>query len=84
MKTTSNTISVCMHLSGLKNEENATKLGSILFSKRVMGHRIVTSSEKLTKIGQNSFKNYGSHSDSYPFMPYITFSCAVVSQKEEL
>lgn len=68
-----------MHLSGLKDSEMATKLGSILFSKRVMGHRIVAATDKITKIGVDSFKNYGSHSDNYPFLPYITFACAVGS-----
>lgn len=49
-----------------------------------MGHRIIASTDKVNKIGKNSFKNYGSHSDAYPFLPYITFACAVGTEKEEV
>ena len=73
-----------MHLKSLKDEKDITNLGSILYSKRVMGHRIVAATEKISKVGNNSFKNYGSHSDSYAFLPYITFACAVGTKKEEL
>ena len=47
-----------------------------------MGHRIVTSTEKLTKIGDKTFKNYGSHCDNYPFLPYMTFACAIGTKAE--
>ena len=77
LKTPGNSISIGLHLTKLQHEEQVTRLGSILYSKRVMGHRIVTSTEKLTKIGNLTFKNYGSHCDSYPFLPYMTFACAV-------
>ena len=71
-----------MHLKSLKDEKDITNLGSILYSKRVMGHRIVAATEKVSKVGKNSFKNYGSHSDCYAFLPYITFACAVGTKKE--
>ena len=61
-----------------------TTLGSILYSKRVMGHRIMAATNKISKVGTNSFKNYGSHSDAYPFLPYVTFACAVGTMKEEV
>jgi hypothetical protein len=70
-----------MYLKELKNEKDVTNLGSILYSKRVMGHRIVAGSDKISKIGTNSFKNYGSHSDCYSKLPYITFACAVGTKK---
>lgn len=51
-----------MHFLEPTEESSITELGSILYSKRVMGHRIVVGSTKETTIGQNTFKNYGSHS----------------------
>lgn len=41
LKTEPNTISVAMHLKGLEVEK-ITELGAILYSKRVMGHRILS------------------------------------------
>ena len=41
-----------MHLGELKDEEDVTSLGSILYSKRVMGHRIVARTNKVTKVGK--------------------------------
>jgi hypothetical protein len=70
-----------MHLKSLKDEADVTSLGSILYSKRVMGHRIIAATDKVSKVGKNSFKNYGSHSDAYPFLPYVTFACAVGTEK---
>jgi hypothetical protein len=42
-----------------------------------MGHRIIVKNDKMTKINQFEFKNYGSHIDDYTKLPYITFACAV-------
>ena len=70
-----------MHLSALKDEADITNLGSILYSKRVMGHRIIAATDKVNKIGKDSFKNYGSHSDTYSFLPYMTFACAVGTER---
>lgn len=49
LKTDPNTISVAMHLEGLEVEK-ITELGAILYSKRVMGHRILNSTQNKTKI----------------------------------
>ena len=49
-----------------------------------MGHRIVSSSNKITKIGPLSFSNYGSHHEAYQHLPYITFASAVGTKIEEL
>ena len=73
-----------MHLKSLKDEADITSLGSILYSKRVMGHRIIAATDKVSKVGKSIFKNYGSHSDAYPFLPYVTFACAVGTEKEEV
>lgn len=49
-----------------------------------MGHRIVVTAEKQTKIGPLNFINYGSHAEDYPFLPYITFASAVGTRPQEL
>jgi hypothetical protein len=49
-----------------------------------MGHRIIVEKQTATKIGSNSFKNYGAHSDSYSELPYLTFACAVGTQENEI
>jgi len=46
-----------------------------------MGHRIIVSAENKTTIGPFKFTNYGSHSDNYAFLPYMTFACAVGTKK---
>ena len=73
-----------MYLEPFKGEKKVTELGSILYSKRVMGHRILSQAEKDTKIGDHSFKNYGSHTNNYPFLPFMTFACAIGTQIEEI
>lgn len=82
--TPGNSISIAMHLGELKEEKDITDLGAILYSKRVMGHRVLAESAKITKIGENSFTNYGSHCPKYAYLPYITFACAVGTKKEEI
>lgn len=85
LETPANTISIAMKLPFSEaKEDDITKLGSILYSKRVMGHRIIVSTAKITKINQFQFKNYGSHNDSYTDLPYITFACAVGMKSSEI
>lgn len=50
LKTEANTISVAMNLSGIEVQK-ITELGAILYSKRVMGHRILSEISAKTKIG---------------------------------
>lgn len=52
LESPSNSISMAMQLDidGI-DSSNLTELGSILYSKRVMGHRIIVPTGKLTKIG---------------------------------
>lgn len=80
-----NSISMAMQLriDGV-GEAQLTELGSILYSKRVMGHRIVVPASKETKIGPLAFGNYGSHAEDYPHLPYITFASAVGTRPQEL
>jgi len=72
-----------MNLCGSKFD-SVTQLGAILYSKRVMGHRIISQSNQKTKIGGIEFSNYGSHCESYPHLPYVTFACAVGTEREEI
>lgn len=44
-----------MQVSGI------TELGAILYSKRVMGHRILTKTENQTILCGHKFSNYGTH-----------------------
>jgi hypothetical protein len=85
LESPANTISMAMQLNieGIESDQ-LTELGSILYSKRVMGHRIVVPTAKKTKIGELTFDNYGSHAKNYPSLPYITFASAVGTLPEEL
>ncbi len=49
-----------------------------------MGSRVVAKQEALTKIGGISFQNYGSHSECYTFLPYMTVACALGMKKSEI
>lgn len=50
LKTESNTISIAMQLKDFK-VENVTELGAILYSKRVVGHRIIAENSNKSKVG---------------------------------
>lgn len=78
-----NSISMGMQLTldGI-DVNHLTELGSILYSKRVMGHRIIVPTSKKNKIGELSFSNYGSHAEDYAHLPYITFASAVGTKPE--
>ena len=84
--TKGNSISMAMHFppENPLYGDSLTQLGAILYSKRVMGHRVVSASARKTKIVGVEFSNYGSHHEAYPCLPYITFACAVGTQKEEV
>ena len=49
LQTPANTISIGMSLEGCKFKEPG-ELGAILYTNKVMGHRILSKSEKITKI----------------------------------
>jgi len=68
----------------LMESTQLTELGSILYSKRVMGHRVIVSKPSKTKICSIEFGNYGSHCEDYDKLPYITFACAVGTKLEEV
>lgn len=47
-----------------------------------MGSRILSDSAK--KVCGINFKNYGSHSDSFTYLPYMTAACAIGMKKSEI
>ena len=53
-----------------------TFFGSYLFSRRVSGLRVVSNSPQ-QKINTCAFTNYGSHSESYPNLPYFTVAASI-------
>ncbi|EAR84373.1 O-phosphoseryl-tRNA(Sec) selenium transferase (macronuclear) [Tetrahymena thermophila SB210] len=87
-----NTISLALTLTTMKeqiilekeqeNEKDITSLGGILYSKRVMGSRILSNQTK--SVCGIKFKNYGSHSDSFTYLPYMTIACAIGMEKKEI
>ena len=66
-----------------KSKNSITFFGSLLYKKRIMGVRVITKGEKKA-ISGIEFENYGSHSNSYPFLPYFTIACAIGMKKNEI
>ena len=66
------------------NGISPTFFGSYLFRRRVSGVRVCATSEKLQKVGQVEFTNYGTHSDNYPVLPYFTSAAAIGQSKHEI
>lgn len=62
---------------------NPTFLGSYLFARRVSGLRVVGESSAKT-VSNLEFKNYGSHCEEYPNLPYFTVAAAIGMQTEEI
>lgn len=79
-----NCLSVALTLSQIDSldKSHLSEIGSMLFSKFVMGARLVTPGD--TKIiGGFEFKNWGSHTDEQ-FVPYLTASAAIGVQKSDI
>lgn len=84
LETQNNSISLGLHLGSVLKGQDATELGSILYSKKVMGHRIIAAKSESTKVCGITFGNYGSHHESYPFLPYMTIACAIGTERQEI
>lgn len=61
-----------------------TFFGSYLFSRRVSGIRVVAQSLNPSKINTETFRNYGSHSEAYPNLPYFTAAASIGQTKREI
>ena len=68
--------------SAEKFRNDPTFFGSYLYKRRVMGARVVSTKEQ--QLEGIVFKNYGSHSEAYPHLPYITVASAIGSSKAEI
>ncbi|XP_054713888.1 O-phosphoseryl-tRNA(Sec) selenium transferase-like [Uloborus diversus] len=79
-----NCISVAFSLGQFESLNRAaiTEIGSMLFSKFVMGTRVVAPGDVKT-IGSYEFKNWGAHTDSN-FKPYLTASAAIGIKKTDI
>jgi len=84
LNTPGNVLSVAFTLSQLKSEETSffTEIGSMLFSKFVMGTRLVAPGDEKT-IGVYKFKNWGAHTDDL-FSPYLTASATIGVTKKDI
>lgn len=79
-----NCLSVALSLNNINSFDNAhlSEIGSMLFSKFVMGTRLVTPGDTKS-IGGFEFKNWGSHTDEQ-FTPYLTASAAIGVKKSDI
>jgi O-phospho-L-seryl-tRNASec:L-selenocysteinyl-tRNA synthase len=82
-----NKISIAMTLGSICKAESSKKdityLGSLFYTRQISGIRIIAPSEAINFNGYK-FSNYGSHSNSYPFIPYCAFACAIGITDEEI
>ena len=61
LDTRENSVSLGLTLGSLLKDQDPGELGSILYSKKVMGHRILFQKKETQKICGKEFNNYGSH-----------------------
>ncbi|KAK2150264.1 hypothetical protein LSH36_415g02035 [Paralvinella palmiformis] len=81
LETPHNPISIAMTLDGLDRDE-ATQLGSMLFTRFVSGTRVIAKGVIQT-VNNHEFTGFGSHCDHYPHT-YLTAAAAVGLRKEEV
>nr|XP_002120570.1 O-phosphoseryl-tRNA(Sec) selenium transferase [Ciona intestinalis] len=82
LETSHNPISMAMTLSSLEASNcDVTQLGSMLFTRRVTGARVVQTFAK-KEIEGHVFTGYGSHSNHYPHS-YVTVAAAIGMRRTE-
>ena len=82
LKTNHNQISIAITLTSLQQiPRGVAEIGSMLFTRRVSGSRVVPKNVTKTIEGY-SFTGYGSHCDNY-LCPYLTVAVAVGMSKSE-
>lgn len=83
LKTPNNRISMAMTVPSA-DADAVTGIGAMLFTRLVSGARAVpTHRTEPKKVGDWTFRNWGSHSDNYP-SSYLTAASALGLQKEEV
>lgn len=83
-----NKISMAMTLTSVcrfsKDKADTTFLGGMFFNRQISGIKVISSSYgKAVNLQGHEFKNYGSHSDCYPSLPYVVFAAAIGITQEE-
>lgn len=82
-----NKISIAMTLGNIcknaKSKNDITYLGSLFYTRQISGIRIIAPSPELN-FNEYKFKNYGSHCQDYPHMPYCSFASAIGVTNEEV
>ncbi|CAF0766402.1 unnamed protein product [Didymodactylos carnosus] len=81
LKTKQNPISIAVTLTQLPSE-HITQLGSMLFSRRISGARVIQIGKKQT-IDNYEFENYGSHSSTSKYS-YLTVAASIGIQEEHI
>ncbi|XP_055901382.1 O-phosphoseryl-tRNA(Sec) selenium transferase-like [Biomphalaria glabrata] len=84
LQTKNNPISLGITLTledDLKGEK-ATEIGSMLFTRNVSGTRVVAPG-KDAEVSGHLFKNFGSHSNNYPYS-YLTAAASIGITKEDV
>ena len=80
-----NKISMAVTLSNLakKTKKDITAFGAHLYTRRVSGVKVMTG-VKPKKVCGIEFNNYGSHTEKYSHLPYMTFAVAIGCKKDEV
>ena len=82
-----NKISIAMSLINIckdaKTKKDITFLGSLFYSRQISGIRILAASDPIDFNGYK-FRNYGTHSDNYPILPYANFAAGIGIRKKEV
>ncbi len=80
----SNDISIAISLPVINDHpELAGFLGAMLYQRNISGCRVVSISNKVTKIGVNEFINWGCHSNLNRWT-YMTIACAIGMKRGEI
>jgi len=83
LNTPNNQISLAFSLASFgANTKEITEIGSFLFTRNVTGVRVVAPGET-KQLGSVTFKNFNSHSNSYP-CSYLTCAAAIGMKRDEI
>lgn len=85
LNTPDNPISLAITLSGIEidqHDEDATMVGSMLFSRFASGARVVARLKSASVAGYQ-FQGYGAHCDAYPHN-YLTMAAALGTKKDDI
>lgn len=81
--TPNNGISIALSVEKITENQDPTYLGSMLFSRGCSGARVI-SPKDTKKIGNFTFSNYGSHSNTIYSKAYMTVAAGFGMEKQEM